>query len=84
MKTFTLADDTDGGFVKLSAAQLIDQLGWKDKPAERVMCWRSQPLVLVNRGKADSDAVLSFAFAIRDDVLTHFGVHLELEPSLLS
>lgn len=84
LKTFALPDVSEGELVKLSAAQLIDQLGWKDKPAERVMCWHSQPLVLVNRGKADSDAVLNFAFAIRDDVLAHFGVHLELEPSLLS
>lgn len=76
--------DEVGEMVKLSAAQLIDQLGWKDRPAAEVMCWQAQPLVLVNRGKADSDAVLSFAESIRADVLSHFGVHLELEPSVLS
>ena len=81
LKVFHQTDD--GDMVKLSAAQLIDQLGWKDRPAPEVMCWETQPLVLVNRGKADSDAVLNFAESIREDVLSHFDVHLELEPSVL-
>jgi len=76
--------DENSEMVKLSAAQLIDQLGWKERPAPEVMCWITQPLVLVNRGKADSDAVLNFAESIRADVLSHFSVHLELEPSVLS
>ncbi|XOV81598.1 MAG: UDP-N-acetylmuramate dehydrogenase [bacterium] len=82
LKVFPQGDTTQ--WVKLSAAQLIDQLGWKSRPAPEVMCWEAQPLVLVNRGKADSDAVLDFAEAIRRNVLAHFGVQLELEPSVLS
>jgi UDP-N-acetylmuramate dehydrogenase len=82
LKVFPQGEGSE--LVKLSAAQLIDQLGWKDRPAAEVMCWKTQPLVLVNRGKADSDAVLNFAESIRADVLSHFGVHLELEPSVLS
>ncbi len=82
LKVFPQGENSE--MVKLSAAQLIDQLGWKDRPAPEVMCWKTQPLVLVNRGKADSDAVLNFAESIRADVLSHFDVHLELEPSVLS
>ena len=69
---------------KLSAAQLIDEAGWKGKQQAGVACWQHQPLVLVNRGGASAKDVLSYADSIRQDVLTKFGVQLELEPSLLS
>ena len=70
--------------MKLSAAQLIDEAGWKGKEKAGVACWQHQPLVLVNRGNASTRDVLSYADAIRQDVLAKFGVQLELEPSLLS
>lgn len=73
-----------GERVKLSAAQLIDRAGWKTKPGDRVGCWPTQPLVLVNRGGATYDDVVSYAAAIRDDVASRYDVELELEPSLLS
>lgn len=70
--------------MKLSAAQLIDEAGWKGKQKAGVACWQHQPLVLVNRGNASTREVLSYADSIRQDVLAKFGVQLELEPSLLS
>jgi len=76
--------DDDPARVKMSAAQLIDQLGWKNKPASHVGCWQKQPLVLVNLGGASSDEVLDFAAAIQKDVKRQCGVYLELEPSVLS
>ena len=72
-----------GGF-KLSAAQLIDLDGWKSKPGEKVNCWVKQPLVLVNRGDATASDVLSYAKNIVISIRDHFGVTLELEPSILS
>ena len=69
--------------VKLSAAQLIDRAGWKERPARQVMCWPRQPLVLVNRGARAATDVLAYADAIRADVTTRYGVSLELEPCVL-
>ena len=87
----SLADQIDslkvfevpGGF-KLSAAQLIDLDGWKSKPGKNVSCWVKQPLVLVNRGEATASDVLSYAKNIVISIRDHFGVTLELEPSVLS
>ena len=75
--------EVPGGF-KLSAAQLIDLDGWKSKPGENVSCWVKQPLVLVNQGKATASDVLSYAKNIVISIRDHFGVTLELEPSVLS
>jgi len=74
--------NADSG-MKLSAAQLIDEAGWKEKPAPHVACWPHQPLVLVNTQRATSEDVLTFARAIVQDILARYGVQLELEPSLL-
>ena len=79
LKVFEVPD----GF-KLSAAQLIDFDGWKNKPGENVSCWSKQPLVLVNQGKATASDVFSYAKKIVVGVKESFGVTLELEPSVLS
>ena len=70
--------------VKLSAAQLIDLAGWKERSAAGVACWETQPLVLVNTSTATTSDVLAFADAIKRDVLEKFGVLLELEPQILN
>jgi UDP-N-acetylmuramate dehydrogenase len=74
----------DDGRAKLSAAQLIDRAGWKDRGTDKVRCWPTQPLVLTNVGGADANDVLAFANAICDDIRERFGVQLELEPCVLS
>jgi len=76
--------ESGGDRVKLSAAQLIDRAGWKDRAAERVACWQTQPLVLVNTGGASDAEVFAFAAAIAEDIRSRYGVALELEPSELS
>lgn len=72
-----------GGAHKLSAAQLIDQAGWKTRGTARVHCWDSQPLVLINAGASQAPEVLAFAQSIQDDVRERYSVELELEPSVL-
>lgn len=69
---------------KLSAAQLIDLCGWKAKGSPALHCWGAQPLVIVNPGRGNAADVLGFAENIRADVLARYGVHLEVEPSVLS
>jgi UDP-N-acetylmuramate dehydrogenase len=70
--------------VKLSAAQLIDRCGWKDKPGKGVRCWPQQPLVLVNYDNAEASHILEFADDVRASVAETFAVQLEREPSVLS
>ena len=72
-----------GPDIKLSAAALIDQTSWKQRPAERVAVWQRQPLVIVNRGGADAADITQFAQAIQQSVEEKFGVLLEQEPQLL-
>lgn len=71
-----------GESVKLSAAQLIDHAGWKNKPGDGVACWSNQALVLVNTGTTSSLPVLSYARAIQQDIQSRYQVELELEPSV--
>ena len=80
----TQADTNKHSDVKLSAAQLIDLAGWKDRGAATVSCWTQQPLVIVNNGSASHAEVMDFAEAIRLDISQRFGVRLEPEPRLLA
>ena len=67
------------GRVKLSAAQLIDSLGWKGKRAGQAGVHEKQALVLVNYGGATGAEVLALARNIQADVKRHYGVELEME-----
>jgi UDP-N-acetylmuramate dehydrogenase len=68
---------------KLSAAWMIDQLGWRGREQGGVAVSEAHSLVLVNRGADTAEAVLALASAIQASVLDEFGVTLELEPQLL-
>lgn len=70
--------------VKLSAAQLIDSLGWKDHDDPDLYCWPRQALVLVNRSAERGEDVIDFAAQIQRSVQSNYGVELELEPVVLS
>ncbi len=70
--------------IKLSAAQLIDRGGWKNRHRGGVTVWPRQPLVLINPDHQSATDVLAFAADIRRDIAARYGVELELEPSLLS
>lgn len=67
------------GFVKLSAAWLIDQSGWKGRSLGPAGIYEKQPLVLVNRGGATGDDILALASAVVADVAARFGVTLSME-----
>ncbi|MCK9512466.1 MAG: UDP-N-acetylmuramate dehydrogenase [Pigmentiphaga sp.] len=70
---------TDGG-VKLAAAWLIEQAGWKGRRLGPVGMHERHALVLVNHGDAVGDDVLRLAGAVQADVRIRFGVTLEIEP----
>ena len=80
LKSYPAADDRE----KLSAAQLIDLAGWKEKPAqEGVRVWPKQPLVLINDACESGEVVLVFAGRIQDDIAARFDVQLEIEPDTI-
>lgn len=68
------------GSVKLPAAWLIDQAGWKGKQREGVGVHDRHALVLVNRGSNSGIALLALADDIVKSVVDMFGVLLEMEP----
>ena len=70
----------EGGVVKVSAARLIDEAGWKGFQDGAVAVWYRQPLVLINTGGATASDVLGLAERILDDVQWRYGVRLEREP----
>ena len=66
--------------VKLAAAWLIDQTGWKGHRAAKVSVHQQQALVLINHGGATGTEILALAAAIQASVLEKFSISLEIEP----
>ena len=76
---------TDDGRVKLSAAWLVEQAGFKDfhDPETGMATWPAQVLVFVNEKATSTANLLKFRQKIVDAVQTKFGIILEQEPELL-
>lgn len=74
-----------GENVKVSAAWLIEQAGFKDfhDPETGMGTWPSQPLVLVNEQAKTTADLLTFKQKIVTAVQEKFGITLEQEPELL-
>ena len=68
---------------KLSAAQLIDAAGCKEWPPGPVVCWSTQPLVLVNNSAHYATEVLEFAEKIQQEIESKYSIQLEIEPSIV-
>ncbi len=77
--------ETSDGHIKLSAAWLIEQAGFKDAHgAETGMAtWPTQPLVLVNEHAKNTADLLAFRQSILDAVKAKFDINLVQEPELL-
>lgn len=75
----------NNGTVKLPAAWLIEQAGFKDlHDTETGMAtWATQPLVFVNEHATSTANLLAFRQKVTDAVYSRFGVTLEQEPELL-
>ena len=72
-----------GGQVKLSAAWLIDQCGFKGCRQGDAGVHNQHALVLVNHGKASGDELLALARHIQQRVREQFGIMLEAEPRIV-
>lgn len=69
--------------VKLAAAWLIDQAGWKGFRNARVGIHNRQALVLINHSHGNGADVLALAEEVRESVQKKFGVGLEVEPGIV-
>ncbi|HEY1064198.1 MAG TPA: UDP-N-acetylmuramate dehydrogenase [Candidatus Saccharimonadales bacterium] len=76
---------TREGLVKVSAAWLVEQAGFKDfhDPETGMATWAKQPLVLVNESAQNTSSLLTFKQKIVDAVQAKFTITLEQEPELL-
>lgn len=73
-----------GDLVKIPAAWLIEQCGWKGRQEGNVASHHLQPLVLVNlTGKASGLEIFSFSGKIIESVQDKFGIELEREVNVV-
>jgi UDP-N-acetylmuramate dehydrogenase len=70
------------GSVKLAAAWLVEQAGWKGQRRGDAGVHAQQALVLVNHGRASAAQILALAADIAGSVRARFGVALEIEPAV--
>jgi UDP-N-acetylmuramate dehydrogenase len=70
--------------VKLAAAWMIDQCGWKGFRNARVGVHNRQALVLINHSGGNGSDILSLAKEIAQSVEKRFGVSLEMEPGIVA
>jgi UDP-N-acetylmuramate dehydrogenase len=75
----------DDGSVKVSAAWLVEQAGFKDfhDPETGMATWYRQPLVLVNEKAQSTSALLTFRQKIIETVNAKFGITLQQEPEII-
>ena len=69
--------------VKIPAAWLIEQCGWKGKKLGGAAVYEKQPLVLVNQNKAKAEDVCLLAAAICESVAEKFDITIEPEVNYI-
>lgn len=69
--------------IKIPAGWLIEQCGWKGKSLGRAGVYEKQCLVLVNRGGAKPEEIVTLCQEIVKSVKEKFGVEIEPEVNLI-
>lgn len=69
--------------VKVPAAWLIEQCGWKGKRVGDAGVHQHQPLVIVNHDRATGEEILSLAMKVRGSVQEKFDITLTPEVNII-
>lgn len=73
----------EGGLVKIPAAWLIEQCGWKGKTLGGAQVWPKQPLVIVNADHAMPEDIIALAGAISKSVKDKFNIDIHPEVNYI-
>ena len=71
------------GLVKIPAAWLIEQCGWKGKTFDGIGVHKNQALVLVNYGGGDGNLIWQLALDIKASVQQKFDIELQPEVNVI-
>ena len=69
--------------VKIPAAWLIEQCGWKGKTFGGAQVWPKQPLVIVNANNASAQDIIDLAAQVAASVQEKFGIEIHPEVNYI-
>ena len=69
--------------VKIPAAWLIEQCGWKGKTLGGAQVWPKQPLVIVNANHASAQDIIDLAAQVSASVQEKFGIEIRPEVNYI-
>ena len=70
--------------IKIPAAWLIEQCGWKGKRQGGAQVYEKQPLVIVNTGNATAQDIITLAAEITESIAQRFQITLHPEVNLIN
>lgn len=74
---------TEDSQTKLSAAWMIDYLGWRGVEEDGILVSDRHALVLINRSARFASQIIDFALKIQRSITEEFGIQLEIEPQII-